>query len=134
MGFGSRLTLFDSQGEWVVGGNRDRPVFARRPIIDPSAGSNGEPLGWIGFTVDPRLVSGSDALFLKDQLIALMATLLLALAISAIAAYFLFDEIPDGPTIIGAAIIIASSLYIAQREAKLHKGAADAPKTGVGAP
>ncbi len=56
------------------------------------------------------------------------------IVVIAIAAYFLFDEIPDGPTIIGAAIIIASSLYIAQREAKLHKGAADAPKTGVGAP
>ncbi|MEP1263198.1 MAG: ATP-binding protein [Rhizobiaceae bacterium] len=93
MGFGSRLTLFDSQGEWVVGGNRNRPIFARRPIIDPSAGSSAEPLGWIGFTVDPRQVSGSDALFLRDQLIALMATLLLALAISAIAAYFLARQL-----------------------------------------
>lgn len=56
------------------------------------------------------------------------------IVVVAVAAYFLFDEVPDVPTIFGAGIIIASSLYIAQRETKLGRGGANAPKTGVGAP
>lgn len=56
------------------------------------------------------------------------------IVVVAVAAYFLFNEIPDLPTVIGAAVIIGSSLYIAQREATLHKGVTDAPKTGVAAP
>ncbi len=38
-----------------------------------------------------------------------------------IAAYFMFGEIPDAPTVIGATIIIGSTLYIARREAMLKK-------------
>jgi len=56
------------------------------------------------------------------------------LVVVAIAAFFIFDEVPDGFTIAGAAIIIGSSLYIAHREAKLSKGTMGAPKTGVAAP
>lgn len=56
------------------------------------------------------------------------------IVVVAIAAYLIFDEVPDVPTIVGAGIIIASSLYIAQREAKLGRGVSGAPKTGVAAP
>ncbi len=56
------------------------------------------------------------------------------IVVVAIAAYLLFGEVPDLPTLIGAAIIIGSSLYIAHRESKLSKGGAGAPKTGVAAP
>lgn len=56
------------------------------------------------------------------------------IVVVAVAAYFFFDEVPDVPTVVGAGIIIASSLYIAQREAKLGRGVANAPKTGVAAP
>ncbi len=38
-----------------------------------------------------------------------------------IAAYVMFGEVPDVATIIGAAIIIVSTLYIARREAMLKK-------------
>lgn len=44
----------------------------------------------------------------------------LRLVFIAAAAYFLYAEIPDTPTIIGAVIIIGSTLYIAQRETKLR--------------
>ena len=40
-----------------------------------------------------------------------------------IAAYFMFGEKPDWQTILGAVIIIGSTLYIAQREAALKKRA-----------
>ena len=45
----------------------------------------------------------------------------LRLVFIGIGAYFIFDELPDLPTIIGAAIIIGSALYIAQRERSLKK-------------
>lgn len=35
--------------------------------------------------------------------------------------FLLFDEVPDGPTILGAAIIIASGLYIVLREARVSR-------------
>lgn len=43
----------------------------------------------------------------------------LRLVFIGIAAYFYFDETPDVPTLFGATIIIASTLYIAQRERAL---------------
>lgn len=45
----------------------------------------------------------------------------LRLVLIAIAGYFLFGEVPDLATVIGASIIIASTLYIALREAKLRR-------------
>lgn len=45
----------------------------------------------------------------------------LRLVFIGIGAYFIFDELPDMPTIIGAAIIIGSALYIAQRERAAKK-------------
>lgn len=56
------------------------------------------------------------------------------IVVVAVAAYAIFDEVPDTPTIIGAAIIIGSSVYIAQREAKIGRGGVGAPKTGIAAP
>ncbi len=44
---------------------------------------------------------------------------------AAILGYFLFDEIPDKYTIIGAGIIIGSSIYIFHREALLKKKMSD---------
>lgn len=40
------------------------------------------------------------------------------------AAYFVYGEVPDGPTLIGAAIIVGSTLYIAHRQAALRRKAA----------
>ncbi len=45
----------------------------------------------------------------------------LRLVFIGIAAYFFFDETPDIPTLFGATIIIAATLYIAQRERALKK-------------
>lgn len=45
----------------------------------------------------------------------------LRLVLISIAGYFMFDEVPDMATIIGASIIIAATLYIALREAKLRR-------------
>lgn len=45
----------------------------------------------------------------------------LRLVLIATAAYFMYNEVPDGPTIIGAVIVISSTLYIALREARLKR-------------
>ncbi len=45
----------------------------------------------------------------------------LRLVFIAVAAYFLYAETPDTPTIIGAVIIIGSTFYIARRETKLRR-------------
>lgn len=87
MSFGSRLTLLDASGEWVVGGNRNPALFAQRPIF---AGDQDDvPIGWFGFSTDQRQVGGVNALFLSDQLLALLATSVVALLLSALAAYWL---------------------------------------------
>ncbi|WP_325063075.1 DMT family transporter [Halovulum marinum] len=41
----------------------------------------------------------------------------LRIILVGLAGYLLFDEVIDGPTLVGAAIIVASTLYIARREA-----------------
>ncbi len=48
------------------------------------------------------------------------------LVLIGVAAYFVFGEVPDTATYIGAAIIVGSTLYIAQRQAALRR---KAPKT-----
>lgn len=40
----------------------------------------------------------------------------------AIAGYFVFTEVPDEATLIGAGLIVASTLYIAEREARRNPG------------
>jgi len=47
----------------------------------------------------------------------------LRLVFIGVGAYFMFGEKPDWQTLLGALIIIGSSLYIAQREAALKKRA-----------
>ncbi|MHA1127949.1 MAG: hypothetical protein ACTSRN_03235 [Alphaproteobacteria bacterium] len=47
----------------------------------------------------------------------------LRLVLIAVAAYFMFGEVPDTATIIGASIIISATLYIALRETKLRRAA-----------
>ena len=87
MSFGTRLTLLDASGAWVVGGNREAILFARRPIF--AALGDDKPIGWFGFSTDQRQVGGANALFLRDQLLALLATSVVALLLSALAAYWL---------------------------------------------
>ena len=52
------------------------------------------------------------------------------IVLATVAGYVLFAEAPDAFAMFGAAIIIASTLYIAQREARLHRAAeAKLPET-----
>ena len=55
---------------------------------------------------------------------------ILVLIHAAIAGFMLFGSVPDGYTIIGAAIIVAASLYIVRREAQLQRQASIVPQQG----
>jgi len=37
--------------------------------------------------------------------------------------YLVYDEVPDTETLVGTAVIVASAIYIAQREARLERAA-----------
>ena len=52
------------------------------------------------------------------------------LLIAGIVGYLAFHEVPDGWTLAGAAIIVAATLYIARREARLGRSAPSTEPTG----
>ena len=49
------------------------------------------------------------------------------LIFAVIAGFFLFDELPNAMTLIGAGIVIAATLYITLREARMRKGLTPPP-------
>ena len=53
------------------------------------------------------------------------------LLFSIIGGYFVFDEKPDGYTLVGAAIIVASGIYMLYRERVVHKQAITPPPQRV---
>lgn len=85
MRLGSRLALLDALNEFVVGGNEENSVFAKRPIGQREGVAN--PIGWIALTAVPARMAEGDRLFLADQIRTLAATAALALLLSAAAAF-----------------------------------------------
>jgi drug/metabolite transporter (DMT)-like permease len=59
--------------------------------------------------------------FMRADMVMLMPFDFTRLIFTAIFAYFLFGETLDGPTLLGSLIIVASTVYIARREAKARK-------------
>ena len=51
------------------------------------------------------------------------------LPMSALIAFFVFAEVPDGWTFLGGAIIVAATVYIARREAQLARAGAQEGRT-----
>lgn len=79
-------------------------------------------IAWIGFINGYR--GSSPAILAPFEYIALIG--------GAIAGYLIWDEVPDRWTVIGAATIIASGLYVVYREVGLKRHAAwRAKKTGL---
>ncbi|HET6521264.1 MAG TPA: hypothetical protein VFG47_15795, partial [Geminicoccaceae bacterium] len=56
------------------------------------------------------------------------------LPFAALYGFLLFAELPDGYSLLGAAIIVGSTLYIARREARLGKRTGDVPPGTAAAP
>lgn len=59
--------------------------------------------------------------YIRADMVMLMPFDFSRLVFTAIAAYALFGEVIDLPTVIGSLVIVASTVYIAHREARAHK-------------
>lgn len=89
------------------------------------------PTGWVAWsfvlvmvaTGATRNVSDIEAYRYGDAAVIAPFTYL-RLVLIGVSAYFIFDEIPDSYTWIGAIIIIAATAFIARREAQMRKKAA----------
>ena len=83
--------------------------------------------GWTWFILGIVVVGGAlrgyadIVAYAKGEASVLAPITYLRLVLIGGAGYVFYAEVPDRPTIIGAAIIIAATLYIAQRAAALRK-------------
>ncbi|NOX39174.1 MAG: DMT family transporter [Alphaproteobacteria bacterium] len=100
-------------------------VIVTLPIAMPVWSLPTSPLIWAGvaiLVVTSAVRGFADIQAYRYAEAALLAPIAyLRLVMIGIGAYFMFSETIDGPTWIGAAVIISSTLYIARREAKLRK-------------
>lgn len=86
---GSRLALLDPQGEHLVGGTFNLALGQRREIVKIDSNGNEQVLGYLALANPPRTAGNPSSLFLLDQLRSLALTLILALFLSAGAAFWL---------------------------------------------
>ncbi|MEM1047718.1 MAG: ATP-binding protein [Pseudomonadota bacterium] len=86
---GRRLSLLDAEGALVAGAPRYREILARRPIMVVAAGSERQVVGWLALSALPGRPIAADSVFLNRQLLTLGLSALLAVVLSAIAAFFL---------------------------------------------
>ena len=104
-------------------------VFITVLISAPAAwGVLSLPLGWIGWGVMAILVVGGTVRGFADieayrygEASILAPITYLRLVLVGGAGFVFYGEMPDGPTWAGAAIIVAATIYIAQREAWLKR-------------
>ncbi len=86
---GRRLSLLDARNALVAGAPQYRDVVARRPIETVSASGERQVLGWLTLSALPGRPIAADSVFLNRQLLTLGLSALLAVVLSAIAAFFL---------------------------------------------
>lgn len=104
-------------------------TFMTFAVSAPLAGLNPDlpPSTWAWIAVAGVVVTGAlrqiaDIQSYRYADAAVIAPLgYMRIVFTAIAAYFLFDEIPDGATILGGVIIIGASIYIVLRERRTSR-------------
>lgn len=96
-------------------------LFAGEPAIVPSAGDAAmmlaaTGLGMVGYYALTRAMQTGDVP-------AVTPFRYTRLVFAILFAFFVFSEVPDGFTILGAALIVSAGLYTILREARLHRTA-----------
>ncbi len=86
---GQRITLLDASGVRIAGAPLGDRRTSRRAILQTDNSDANEIVGYLSIAMPRNAVGGSSQIFLADQLRALAMAVALALAVSAIAAYFL---------------------------------------------
>ncbi|MCC2113887.1 MAG: HAMP domain-containing protein, partial [Hyphomicrobiales bacterium] len=87
--FGVRLSLLDAKGDRIAGAPPRGGVLAKRALVLSGSGDETLTIGWIALAAASTGPSSADRVFLEGQFRTLALTAVLALALSAAAAYLL---------------------------------------------
>lgn len=90
---GTRLALLDASGARIAGAQDRTAISERRPICIARGCPEGAPLGYIRLNVPIVSDSASDAFFLRGQYASLAFSALIALMVSAAAAFLIARQI-----------------------------------------
>ena len=88
-----RLVLLDREGIQIAGNPQRAKVFDRRPICAQGDCADGELLGYLGMNAPVAAENASDAFFLRGQYMSLLLAALIAIAVSAVAAYIIARQL-----------------------------------------
>lgn len=88
-----RLMLLDPDGAHIIGAKERAGLFEQRAICVDANCQDGELLGYIGLNAPLSYAKGSDSFFLRRQYNSLGLSALLAVLLSAIAAFFVARQI-----------------------------------------
>ncbi len=88
-----RLVLLDREGNQIAGNLQRSKVFDRRPICAQDDCTDGELLGYLGMSAPVAAENASDAFFLRGQYMSLVLAALIAIAVSALAAYIIARQL-----------------------------------------
>jgi two-component system sensor histidine kinase BaeS len=110
-----RISLLDAGGQVVVGSQGNQAVVLKRPILAAGQHANAAPIGWIGLSAPQGGEDTTNAFFLRGQYTSLLFSSLAALALSAIAAFFLARQfLAPIKTLAAGAKTMASGNYAAR--------------------
>lgn len=85
----ARISLLDANGDFLIGTANGGPHFVTRAIVAENQPDGSTPIGWIGLAAPSGAAGAADAVFLWEQLKSLVLVSLVALALSAFAAFVL---------------------------------------------
>jgi two-component system sensor histidine kinase BaeS len=88
-----RLVLLDREGIQIAGNPKRMKVFDRRPICAQGDCADGEFLGYLGMNAPLAAENASDAFFLRGQYMSLLLSALIAIGVSAFAAYIIARQL-----------------------------------------
>ena len=90
---GDRLTLLDAQGDRIAGATARSAVYAQRPVCVDANCRDSAPLGYLHLNAPEFSDSTSDAFFIRGQYASLAFSALIALLLSATAAFLIARQI-----------------------------------------
>ena len=90
---GQRLALLDASGTRVAGALERTAIYEQRPICPDRGCETGDPLGYIRLNAPVFSDSASDAFFIRGQYASLAISALIALMVSATAAFLIARQI-----------------------------------------
>ncbi|WP_405402558.1 ATP-binding protein [Paracoccus sp. Ld10] len=88
-----RLVLLDRDGIQIAGNLHRTNVFERRPICTRNDCAEGDLLGYLGMNAPVAAENASDAFFLRGQYKSLLLAALIAISVSAVAAYIIARQL-----------------------------------------